>query len=343
MAFATGCQNAEQSKRPIVYLVDRFVAGPQQAEAELPRLSQYPADTLRVFRQTIERNLALLQIPKGGPLFHIKSVRALADVPGFARGVPGFLGGGDVVLCLAHLPPYTLSEGTLLVPPTTPLDGILARILASFRANFDAEWRAKADPSSALPAPDSGALRRDALEGKAGISQATIINNATIKVKGTKATRLVYYNARVGIIDVGYPAAEGVFVWPSRVQGKVLKILARSAIDQPDASFGPLAVSWVKQNLDPKVKEESKPETVTAFLEAVGRGLAYGLLHEFWHVSERTGDHPYGTGNNLIEGSAKATNATLQFHPEAVKKMLAGYEATWCKFLTEGRVAIGEV
>ena len=70
--------------------------------------------------------------------------------------------------------------------------------------------------------------------------------------------------------------------------------------------------------------------------------MAQALLHEFWHVTEVTQKHPYGEGNNRIEGLGNAL-VDLQFQPEAVKNMLAKSESTWCKFLTEGRVAIGEV
>jgi len=350
MAFSNACQTADPSKRPIVYIVDRFVAGPQKKAQDFPRLSQYPPDTLRVFNDTIKRNIDLLQIGKAGALFRIKNVRTLDDVPGFSPTIPGFLGSGDVVLCLAHFPPYQVISGTMELPPASPLDGLLSEILRAFRRKFDAAWTAIADPSSALPLPDKPQVKTDALPGKAGISEAKIIE-AVIKVKKTQAQRKVFYNARVGIIDAGFPAGAAVFVWPSSprkegstetIQGRILTILGRSKEGEPDASFGPLAVSWVKQNLDPTVKKESKPETLKAYLEGVGRGLAKGLLHEFWHVTEVTQKHPYGEGNNRIEGLGNAL-VELQFQPEAVKNMLAKSESTWCKFLTEGRVAIGEV
>jgi hypothetical protein len=52
---------------------------------------------------------------------------------------------------------------------------------------------------------------------------------------------------------------------------------------------------------------------------------------------------PYGAGNNIIEGSPRSTNETLQFNSQATAKILTDYENTWCAFLTQGRVAIGEV
>jgi hypothetical protein len=92
--------------------------------------------------------------------------------------------------------------------------------------------------------------------------------------------------------------------------------------------FGPRAVAGIKD---------------AAFLEAVGRGLAYNLLHEFWHATERRSDHPFDDQANTIESEPSPLPKALRLRAETRKNIERQYELTWCRYIAQRRVNLGEI
>ena len=70
--------------------------------------------------------------------------------------------------------------------------------------------------------------------------------------------------------------------------------------------------------------------------------------------SERTSTHVHSPssgigylararGNTHIEGQPSPAKPKLSFQDAAIKAILAEYEATWCKYIKEGRTGIGDI
>jgi hypothetical protein len=135
----------------------------------------------------------------------------------------------------------------------------------------------------------------------------------------------VFLAVRLGIIDIAFPAAAALFVWPNiKDRLRVLDTLVGNG------GFGPYAITKLVS-------------TGPRFAEAVGRGLAYNAVHEFWHASERRSGHPYNMGNNFIEGNPSPLKNDLVFQAPAVKNILSEYEKTWCGGIQKGIKGLSEV
>jgi len=262
-----------------------------------------------------------------------QSLFKIENKPNLAQ-VPTFLGSGDVVLGFVHLPPYSIEDDELTVPPVSLINRVMDKVFDRFQTKIDSQLKAVGNEKTSVPK-----LRQPSpSDGKVGLS--SFIHQAqTVKTKKDKDQK-VFYSIRIGIVDVGFAGGDAVAVWPEeKIRRKVLKLL--SQVKNPDVGFGPQAVAFVRQNLNSQdIKEIGR---LKDYLQAVGRELAYDLLHEFWHAAELTGEHPYEGGNIHIEGTPSGTKPDLVFQPKAIQNILASYEKTWCKDIEEGRISVGDL
>jgi hypothetical protein len=341
MAFDAKC-TGDAKKRPVIFLVEKFLntAG---------NLAEYPDETKKSFDENFKRNIDLLKANPNLPLFTIQRTPTLDQVR-------DFLGAGDIVLGFVHLPPYQLVKGeevavkdketgekirkTLLTEierrPSGALEKEKDSLVNRFFKKIESRLNAASDPQH----PPKIKPPRITQPGEdVGIGIGVAIHGA-LQVKLKKGDeKKVFFSIRVGIIDVGFPASQSVEVWADpQIRDKILKILAT-----PEKSgFGPQTVSLVKQKVNPNNKREI--DGLNDYLKSVGRGLAYNLLHEFWHAAQRTEDHPFERGDAHIEGTPSPSKRNpLAFQNAAISEMLTDYENTWCKYIKEGRVGVGDL
>jgi len=146
------------------------------------------------------------------------------------------------------------------------------------------QWKSVADPAY-KPLAIGGGDREIADSGQ---SSHTVFPFEIRPKTGPKQKS--YFSMRIGLVDAGMAAAEAVLTFaPTATQRQALEVMANQMKDSD--AFGPIAVKAAAE-VNAKGKDE--------FLRTVGRALAYAVLHEFWHVTGRQGDHPYGGGNDRI-------------------------------------------
>lgn len=321
MAFSASCVGAA---KPRIYLVHQFLAGQGS-------LYDYPFGVLDSFDKTFDRNMDVLRrrssqdssSSRAPRLFDVVRVRDL-------KGVPKFLGSGDVVLGFTRFPPYEVSQlqdelvGPQAATPTgsyNPISAAIDSLADRFWNAIVAQWKSKASNSP----PVRG--KRETAIPQVGISVSRLEPDRLVLRSGGSAE--VYYGYRLGIVDTAFPAAAALTAWDnSEVRHKRLQTL--SAKD-----FSPAAVR----------EAAGATPRGASYLAIVGRGLAYNLLHEFWHVAERRADHPYPFSFRTIENE-KGTLPGVEgivFQPAAVENILKDYEKTWCAYLNVHRIGLGEV
>lgn len=325
MTFNLKCIG-DPEKKPTIFLVDEFFTG-------ITRFSEYPPEAREAFQSTFAGNIDRLKISTANSapsLFRIEAKTNLDQLP-------AFLGSGDVVLGFAHLPPYAVNTivSDLEIPPVSLVPRVLNRVVERFILKFESQLRIVTN----LTIPEGRLRPIPPAADNSGMSDfgRTV---QTITTKDGKAHK-IYFSVKIGVIDVGFPTAQAVQVWPERkIQDKILKVLSQPGKGD-DLNFSPKAVASVPININSQDNKESRH--LKEYFQAVGRGLAYNLLHEFWHTAEEAPGHPYGLGNGIIEGTPSCTKPGLVFQNAALQNMLANYEKTWCKFIQEGRVGMGDL
>src|SRR5215510_10423243 len=272
-----------KAEQPTIFLVDNFLHG-DKAKSEAGRFSDYPPVVKREFSETLEASLALIQIKSatasaGYPsrLFKINNIRSVNDLPNFLRS-------GDIVLTFIHSSLYAVgSDGEFEGRVNLDTLDVEADILFErFEQAIRAHWR------NVATTPPPSIVRSQIDPDKIGISNF-LQDVATLPLsKG--GTQNIYYSIRIGVVDVGEIAGSALSVFEADIEANDRRNAMR-ALRRTKPEFGPLAVFAVKRG---------------KYFEAVGRLLAYALLHELWHSALLTPGHPYGMSPNIIEGSLPA-------------------------------------
>jgi hypothetical protein len=311
-----------KSAAPRIYLVDTFVEGQG-------RLTAYPETVRRAFKSAFEENISLFerrsaQTPPGkpgAPLFEITRLNNLA-------AVPAILGGGDIVLGMTLFPPYKLNKdfgsgewSDLVGPEPDPSrkESRLSQAMQAMDRRFWDEivrqWRARC--AGAPP-------RRQhvPLMAEPGLSLAYRDNPTVTLKKGGQ--RKIYYAVRLGLIDAAFPAAAAVWAWNAGKQRSAQWAVLKKH------EFSPQGVAAAAQTKNRTAND--------SFLQQVGRGMAYDLLHELCHAALRSADHPVDD-NKIIESVTGAKpRPGLKLQAATVTKVLAEYRDTWCSYQTKGCV-----
>lgn len=315
MAFSPDCINAV---KPVVYVVERFW------EKTPLGLRNFPPEVVETFLDTVRANLALINIgtsktPRDKwnvPLFTLKTVATIQEVPKLPPG-------GDVVLGFSHFPDsYYKSRMDPALAPLVfgTLADSMARLAQRFYEAILVKWeKVVADLPSEREKPEAAP--------DLGISlYYPIDREVNLKAGGKKK---VVNRTRLGLIDIGAPIAGALDVWPvNRIGSKLDKLL------EANPRLGPAVVA----------EQGKAAATGPAYLRAVGRGLAYNLLHEFWHAARGSADHFLGKNDHdLIESDPSPMRAGLKLDPRSVAAIQDHYEATWGRDIAEKKVELGSL
>jgi hypothetical protein len=323
MAFSPECINAV---KPVVYIVERFWE-PPNPQTPLG-LRSYPPEVVESFLATMRANLALINIGTSKtprekwsvPLFQLRTVATIEDVPKLPPG-------GDVVLGFMHFPDlYQLAVDPGRPPetidslPAEKLSASMDRLVQRFYDAMTAKWEK-------LVTELLSKRQRAAPSGTVGTSYIKR-HDYKVHLKAGGKEKKVVYTQRYGLIDVAHPAVDSLSVWSEGSQRAAML----SALFNADLRLGPAVVAKVGK------ADAGGP----AYLRAVGRGLAYNLLHEFWHAARGSGDHPLGEqGNTMIEQQPSPTKEGLKLDPLSIAAIQDHYEATWGRDIAEKKVELG--
>ncbi len=118
MTFSQKCVGNVQNK-PTIFLVDEFLEGKG-------KLTEYPSEAIQSFNTAFKKNMDLLISGPNQSLFKIENKPNLAQVP-------TFLGSGDVVLGFVHLPPYSIEDDELTVPPVSLINRVMDKVFDRFQ------------------------------------------------------------------------------------------------------------------------------------------------------------------------------------------------------------------
>lgn len=316
-----------RSPSPIVYIVEQFVE-PLKAQDPLKgraSLTDYPAEVVAAFSDTFRTRVEQITIgDKATPrrkwnqrLFEVKRVRSIEQVPSVPRS-------GDIVLAFLYAPEKYFKDSS--VSDQNEPDAVRALdeqwISAAWRVVY--EWfhtKLVQKWESRLTSPKPPKGDSEIQPGNAGVSGVEYRGpfEAMLKAPGSQRVKVIY-RRRVGLIDAGGVAGDALPVWSGRERVAMLKMLCDSA-DTP--RLGPAAVN----NVATKNLGGAAPK----YLRALGWGLAYNLLHEFWHAARADGGHPLGTdGNLMIEQKPRATREGIVFDPSSIAAIQDHYIKTWC-------------
>src|SRR5215210_5992802 len=232
MSFAKECVKAKT--KPRLFLVNKFLLGKNKDQKE-GNLSEYPEETKQSFDYTFKSNLSLFKLKtakdpssKDSPsLFEFRTVEDFA-------GVPRFLGAGDIVLGFVHFPStYQIDEAadTLKAGLSNHVRKALDDLIERFRGDMVTQWKKVVDPAYSLPKDSSTAPGETGTFSELGQSISSQYENS-IKLKKEGKMQKIFYSYRLGLIDVGHPAADSVFVWPNTKDRKKMLII----LSQPETS-----------------------------------------------------------------------------------------------------------
>jgi hypothetical protein len=324
MVLSPECLASPRATMPTIFIVDKFLGSEGS-------LSQYPSEVISAFKEAFNSNISAINnmVPQRRQLFNI-DYKPNTTI----EHAPKILGSGDIVLAFYYSPPYKVSQGVLsgkpsdvisdefLGPEVTTLQNELNKLFLRYADKLKAQWKIIADnpPPRDLDQPSK-------IELEDSGQSISFQNIGTIKPK-TKSGEVikVFYSIKIGLIDVAFPAAQSTSVWGlQRERLKKLEVLKKAEF----AATGVAALGAI-------------PEQGTLYLKAVGRGLAYNLLHEFWHAATLQKAH-HIRGNQYIEGSPSPISVNIQFQKASIKNILSIYESTWCNFIKEGRVSLSNL
>jgi hypothetical protein len=352
MSFAREC--VDNKTKPSVFLVNKFLLG-QNNEQKEGSLSEYPEETRQSFEHTFKTNLSLFMLKtantpssKDSPLLF--EFRPVDDIV----SVPHFLGAGDIVLAFVFFPSlYQIDADadTLKAGISDIVKKALDDLSGRFKADISSQWQKVVDPAYRLPKDPSTVPGETGTFSEVGQSLSTQYSSSIKLRKGGKVQKM-FYSYKVGVVDVGHPAADSVFVWANTKDRKqMLSILGQPEVTTDPKktkpiAFGPKAVARVASMAGDKKGE---------YLKSVGRGLAYNLLHEFWHVTSNISDHPV-QGNIYIEAAPSPTlprpdtekknkkaKDVLTLTDVSIKKIRTNYQNGWCKYIIDERKGIGDI
>ena len=251
----------------------------------------------------------------GVPLFLKQRVTALANVT-------SVLNAGDIVIVYDHTPPYNLnSDGGIAWPPVSDEAKVCRDLVTTAFKEYLTRLNAKSSAKLQNP-PQSKPIEA----GDLGAASLQDYQSGMYPFKSGGA-KLVYYWAAFGVVNISAAINKAVYVFKKQ-SGPLLDLLKAG-------DFGLDAINNVI----------AKGLYTSAYLAAVGRGLAYFTLHEFWHMTtpKRPDPHWLGEGNMIIEGSADASDMSrddpalpLTLAPESIAAILQRYNDVWCTNLKNG-------
>jgi hypothetical protein len=325
MAFAPQCINA--STKPVLYLVDSLVGTDDRTAS---KLSDFPQLVLTSFDTTLDATLQLMIMRKiqqppttlGTPLFVKKRVTSLADIPSVVNI-------GDIVVLYDYTPPYNLATGGVIAwPPVSEENKIVSLQKDRAYKVFQTRFNAKALDTKFKDQPLS---KREEVGDAGGASTHQLMKGrAQFKSGGKKRW---YHWAAFGVVNIAGPITKALYTFKKAQEPTqpLLDLLTKG-------NFGVEAVKTIS---------DRRGVTTNEYLKAVGRGLAYVTLHEFWHMTDPTSTpenpHSRGEGNLIIEGSADASDVhkqdtalPLTLMPESVTSILKFYNDEWCGNLKDG-------
>lgn len=270
------------------------------------------------------------------PLFIYKEVDTLDRAP-------SVLDAGDIVICFTFFPNFyqvgTL-EGEFVSLDISGKDftRLAQSLFEAFRNSYSKEWKARCDPSS--DKPDLSVPTADPEPDTLGLGTG-FVSPVSLTLKSSKKLSS-FFAYRAGLIEAGSVvgiAANQVWLGNGSLLEKARRTFMKQLKDIAggDESFGPTAVSKVAA-LDPP---SGYKKQYTEFQDAVGRGLAYIALHEFWHASRGRQGHPKdesgGYNLRVIETpSSPSFRTDLVLLDASITEIIKNYEASWCSFIQAG-------
>jgi hypothetical protein len=355
LSFSPKCKGSF----PTIFIVDRFVTrgpgsgiqsqgGAQKGQPGLLRsFLQYPDPVVTAFSKALQDSLKLIVFkteqtpPNAVPqsLFKITHVDAIEKVD-------PILGAGDVVVCFTAFPETYHSssiDGTFIFGDTLgrDLDNVMSALRSRIFDKFMAAWSTVADltksprPINAIeakPEPDTLGI---------GGGAATPLNIA-LKRGGEKAT---YFASRTTLVEAGAVVGRAVDEWFGNTEyaksrdaarRKVLKQLLSGAGDSEACT--PAAVATLAG---------AKLEDSDQVLRTIGRGLGYTALHEIWHATRGPDSQPrhLQQTNSVIEGAVNPSwrREDLKLQSSSIAEIVKEYQATWCRFIGDGRNKVTEL
>ncbi len=315
MSFSPDCIRSQS--KPVVFLLNSFLKTPNIGNTG--DFSAYPPDVKDSFNQVINKSFSLLfmrdsqdaQSRRGVPLFEIRRINSLSDVP-------TILNVGDIVAGFDHTPPYEVAsiDNSITYPPASDEARIsrfvLERFKKSFREKFEQKFSTKLLPSSNEKIEEAGDM--------GGFSDGSFFKfEATRRTGGAFKG---YFHEAVSIVNIASPAIESLYVYTDKsIIEKAKKILKEGQFDIPSVK---------------KVADSCGVSKKIEYLKAVGRGLAYSLLHEFWHNATGESQHPSGSGGMIERGphprfmDPKEPSQPMSLLENSVNKIITRYEKNWC-------------
>jgi hypothetical protein len=328
--FAPQCASAKAT-RPILYWVDTVV-GLEEGETGQPSreagtLSSLPRAVMSKFDETLDASLRLLVIrtaqqsaKQGNTLFMGRHrVDKISYIPGYP-----VLSAGDVAVLYDHTPPYDLNPtGSILWPPDSD-EAKWSRDLAKKAYNKYITGLKETSTAKINPPPEGKPVEPGAM----GAASSKSFQTVKVKFK-SGAEKWVYHWEAFATVNIASAISKAFFVFAGVRKGPPGKLF--DFIKAGEFSIAALNDA------------NSKQLTTPAFLEAVGRGLAYDTLHEFWHVTTPDNPEPHwlGEGNNIIEGVPDPAKVSKSGQPltltqKSVDAILKRYDEIWCGSLKKG-------